>query len=58
MGQVMVTLFPHHLGHYLGLDTHDTITMLVERNQQLTPGMVVTMESQGSTYHWTAGICC
>ena len=42
LGQVMAILFPHHLGHYLGLDTHDT--MLVERNQQLSPGMVVTVE--------------
>ena len=35
-------LFPHHVGHYLGMDTHDT--MLVERNTPLSPGMVVTIE--------------
>lgn len=38
----MGKLFPHHLGHYLGLDTHDT--MLVDRNTELEPGMVVTVE--------------
>ena len=38
----MATLFPHHVGHYLGLDTHDT--MLVDRNQQLDQGMVITVE--------------
>ena len=35
----MATFFPHHLGHYLGLDTHDT--MVVERNQQLERGVTV-----------------
>lgn len=40
--QMMGRLFPHHLGHYLGLDTHDT--MLVDRNTELEPGMVVTVE--------------
>ena len=38
----MGRLFPHHLGHYLGLDTHDT--MLVDRNTELEPGMVLTIE--------------
>ena len=40
--QTMGRLFPHHLGHYLGLDTHDT--MLVDRNTELEPGMVLTIE--------------
>ncbi|XP_071951353.1 xaa-Pro aminopeptidase 3-like [Antedon mediterranea] len=33
---------PHHLGHYLGMDTHDTTK--VSRSNQLQPGMVVTIE--------------
>ncbi len=40
--QMMGRLFPHHVGHYLGLDTHDT--MAIERNTVLSPGMVVTIE--------------
>ncbi len=40
--QTMNLLYPHHLGHYLGLDTHDT--MNVDRNTVLAPGMVVTIE--------------
>lgn len=40
--QVMGKLFPHHVGHYLGMDTHDTI--LIERNTVLAPGMVITIE--------------
>ena len=35
-------LYPHHVGHYLGLDTHDTV--MVDRNTELVPGMVVTIE--------------
>lgn len=42
LSQAMGRLFPHHVGHYLGMDTHDT--MLVDRNSILTPGMVVTIE--------------
>ena len=41
-GQMMGTLLPHHVGHYLGMDTHDT--MAIERNTVLSPGMVVTIE--------------
>ncbi|XP_033632263.1 xaa-Pro aminopeptidase 3-like [Asterias rubens] len=33
---------PHHVGHYLGMDTHDT--GCVSRNSPLQPGMVVTIE--------------
>ena len=33
---------PHHVGHYLGMDVHDTTT--VSRNMKLLPGMVVTSE--------------
>ena len=38
----MNQLFPHHLGHYLGLDTHDTV--IIDRNVPLAPGMVITIE--------------
>ena len=40
--QLVNKLYPHHLGHYLGMDTHDT--MVVDRNTRLAPGMVVTIE--------------
>ncbi|KAL4658060.1 putative Xaa-Pro aminopeptidase 3 isoform X1 [Arapaima gigas] len=38
---------PHHLGHYLGMDVHDTSEM--PRSLPLQPGMVVTIEP-GSLY--------
>eukprot|EP00123_Amoebidium_parasiticum_P015012 comp22739_c1_seq1/m.35454 comp22739_c1_seq1/g.35454 ORF comp22739_c1_seq1/g.35454 comp22739_c1_seq1/m.35454 type:complete len:494 (-) comp22739_c1_seq1:502-1983(-) len=34
--------YPHHVGHYLGMDTHDT--MGLSRQQPLRPGMVITIE--------------
>ena len=40
--QLVNRLYPHHLGHYLGMDTHDT--MVIDRNTRLAPGMVVTIE--------------
>ena len=33
---------PHHVGHWLGMDVHDT--SLVSRQTPLAPGMVVTVE--------------
>jgi intermediate cleaving peptidase 55 len=36
------TLFPHHVGHYLGLDVHDSPGL--SRNRNLEKGMVVTVE--------------
>lgn len=33
---------PHHLGHYLGMDVHDT--HLVGRGLGLQPGMIITVE--------------
>ncbi len=38
----MQTVFPHHIGHYLGLDIHDTPTLSFQKT--LVPGMVVTVE--------------
>ncbi|PVD34501.1 hypothetical protein C0Q70_05776 [Pomacea canaliculata] len=35
-------LCPHHVGHYLGMDVHDTASM--SRTIQLQPGMIVTIE--------------
>ncbi|ORX92277.1 hypothetical protein K493DRAFT_325361 [Basidiobolus meristosporus CBS 931.73] len=35
-------LYPHHVGHYLGLDLHDTFDMT--RSRKLKSGMVVTIE--------------
>ncbi|XP_034394695.1 xaa-Pro aminopeptidase 3 [Cyclopterus lumpus] len=33
---------PHHVGHYLGMDVHDTPEM--SRSQPLQPGMAITIE--------------
>ena len=33
---------PHHLGHYLGMDTHDT--NMVSRGLGFHPGMLITVE--------------
>lgn len=35
-------LCPHHVSHYLGMDVHDT--SLVNRNIQIQPGMILTIE--------------
>jgi Xaa-Pro aminopeptidase len=39
---VLNGLYPHDLGHYLGLDVHDTPTL--SHNVPLQPGMVITVE--------------
>jgi intermediate cleaving peptidase 55 len=36
------TIFPHHVGHYLGLDVHDSPGL--SRSRKLEKGMVVTVE--------------
>lgn len=39
---------PHHVGHYLGMDVHDTPE--VSRSQPLQPGMAITIEP-GKTHY-------
>ena len=34
--------YPHCIGHYLGMDVHDTSSM--SYNQKLQPGTIVTIE--------------
>ncbi|XP_060064357.1 xaa-Pro aminopeptidase 3-like [Ylistrum balloti] len=34
--------YPHHVGHYLGMDVHDTPT--VSRHAKLQPGMIIAIE--------------
>ncbi|CAG8460956.1 4941_t:CDS:2 [Paraglomus occultum] len=41
-GELDRTLYPHHVGHYLGLDVHDTPDL--DRSRKLKKGMVVTIE--------------
>ena len=41
MKDVDRVLYPHHVGHYLGLDVHDTHD--VDRSKILRKGMVVTI---------------
>jgi intermediate cleaving peptidase 55 len=38
----MLTLFPHHLGHYIGLDVHDSVRY--PRKQKLEKGQCITIE--------------
>ena len=40
-------LYPHHVGHYLGLDVHDTHEL--ERSRILKSGMVITI---GNIIHY------
>lgn len=40
--QVIDGLYPHNIGHYLGLDVHDC--QIVSQNAPLVPGMVLTIE--------------
>ncbi|EKG11849.1 hypothetical protein MPH_11345 [Macrophomina phaseolina MS6] len=41
-GNALETLFPHHLGHYIGLDVHDSPGF--PRNRNLQTGQCVTVE--------------
>ncbi|KAL8948031.1 MAG: hypothetical protein Q9222_005747 [Ikaeria aurantiellina] len=41
-GNALETLFPHHLGHYIGLDVHDTPGQ--SRKEPLRAGQCVTVE--------------
>src|SRR5690349_8383916 len=38
----MNQLYPHHVGHYLGMDVHDTYSIC--RSRKLQSNMVVTIE--------------
>ncbi|CAG8670995.1 6281_t:CDS:2, partial [Paraglomus occultum] len=40
-GDVDHVLYPHHVGHYLGLDVHDT--HYIDRSRRLLRGMVITI---------------
>uniref|UniRef100_A0A1X7TKH7 Peptidase M24 domain-containing protein n=1 Tax=Amphimedon queenslandica TaxID=400682 RepID=A0A1X7TKH7_AMPQE len=40
--QALNGLYPHDIGHYLGMDVHDT--PLLSHNVVLQPGMVITVE--------------
>jgi Xaa-Pro aminopeptidase len=51
-------LCPHHVGHYLGMDVHDTGN--ISRSIKMEPGMIVTVEPgrnvdrtlcRGADYH-------
>jgi intermediate cleaving peptidase 55 len=41
-GSAITTLFPHHVGHYVGLDVHDSVGF--SRRETLKEGMCVTIE--------------
>lgn len=41
-GDVERVLYPHHVGHYLGLDVHDCHDL--DRSRRLKEGMVITIE--------------
>ncbi|RIB17595.1 peptidase M24 [Gigaspora rosea] len=41
-GDIDRVLYPHHVGHYLGLDVHDT--PYIDRSRRLSSGMVITIE--------------
>ncbi|PGH14992.1 hypothetical protein AJ79_02672 [Helicocarpus griseus UAMH5409] len=41
-GNAMTTLFPHHLGHYIGLDVHDCVGY--PRHHELEKGQCITIE--------------
>ena len=40
--QALTTLFPHHIGHYIGLDVHDSPGF--PRSEKLEKGMCITIE--------------
>lgn len=48
---------PHHVGHYLGMDVHDTPEL--SRSQPLQPGMAITIEP-GKTHFslFALGVWC
>jgi intermediate cleaving peptidase 55 len=53
--KALVNLFPHHIGHYIGLDVHDSPGYL--RSERLEAGMCITIEPYVplllETHHYT-----
>ncbi|KAL9029994.1 MAG: hypothetical protein Q9196_001842 [Gyalolechia fulgens] len=52
-GNALATLFPHHLGHYIGLDVHDTPGQ--SRKAPLQVGQCVTVEPYATSLDLSGG---
>jgi len=52
--QVVRDFCPHDVGHYLGMDVHDTA--LMSKNNKLEPGMIITIEPGTSIFQFRADI--
>lgn len=54
-GKAIETLFPHHLGHYIGLDVHDTPGY--SRKEALRAGQCITIEPYVCTLQASSERC-